>query len=290
MNNLHRPENTGKKKIALVIGWGSVKCAASLGLMRVLRREGIEIDLVVASGGGSIFGSLLALGYDVESIIEMNNKLWTNEIAKQPNRFAIFQILFPKIFKVKNYFHLRDDSMINERLNNAFGDNTFSDTKIPLFIAATDYSSGAQVTLSEGSIFEAVRASIALPFIFPPFKKDEKLLADGFLSDPLPVGVAIQERADIILAMGFESVPKKKRTSVSDFVLHINGVLSNNLLQASFAYCNLAHHSDLIPIIPQFEDEIHMFDTDKIPAIIEAGEREGEKLIPTLKNIIGTSK
>jgi len=289
VNNLHSPVSGAKKKIALVIGWGSVKCAASLGVMRILRREGIEIDMVVASGGGSIFGSLLALGYDVESIIEMNNKLWTSEIAKQPNRLAIFQILFPKIFKVKNYFHLRDDRLINERLKNALGYNTFNDTKIPLFITATNYITGEQVTISDGSIYEAVRASIALPLIFPPLKKGEKLLADGFLSDPMPVGVAIQERADVILAMGFESVPQKERNSVSDFLLHINGVLSNNLLHASYAYYNLAHHSDLIPIIPQFEDEIHLFDTGKIPNIIEAGEREGEKLIPTLKKIMEAS-
>ena len=55
-----------RKKLALVIGWGSVKCAAALGLLRVLRREGIEVDMVVASGGGSIYGSLFALGYEVE--------------------------------------------------------------------------------------------------------------------------------------------------------------------------------------------------------------------------------
>jgi len=286
VNDLHRAVSNGKKKVALVIGWGSVKCAASLGLFRALRREDIEIDMVVGSGAGSIFGSLLALGYDVESIIELNNKLWTKEITKQPNHFAILQILFPKIFSVKNYFYLRHDHLINERLRNAFGYTTFSDTKVPLFITATDYITGEQVTLSDGSIYEAVRASIALPLIFPPFKKDEKLLADSFLSDPLPIGVAIQERADVILAMGFESISQTKRNSISEFIQHINGVLSNNLLHASYAYYNLAHHADVIPIIPQFEDEIHMFDTEKVPGIIEAGEREAEKHIPAIKKIL----
>jgi len=279
-----------EKKTALIIGWGSVKCAASLGLMRVLRREGIEIDMVVACGGGSIFGSLIALGYDIESIIRLNKKLWTKEIAKQPNYSALLQILLPKFFKVKNYFHLRKDHLINERLRDAFGNKTFNDTKIPLFITATDYITGEQETISSGSIYEAVRASIALPLIFPPFQIEKKILVDGFLSDPLPVGVAIKERADIILAMGFESIQHSKNNSISDFVQHINGILSNNLLQASYAYYNLAHHSEIIPIMPQFEDEIHMFDTDKIPAIVEAGEREGEKLIPELKNIMETIK
>lgn len=277
---------SGKKKIALVIGWGSVKCAASLGFMKVLRREGINIDLVVASGGGSIYGSLIALGYDINEIIEMNKKLWTKDITKQINRLAILQLLFPKLFKVKRYFHLRDDRMINERLSEAFGDNNFEDTKIPLHITATDYISGEQVIISEGSIYEAVRASIALPLIFPPFEKNGKLLADSFLSDPLPVGVAIQERADIILAMGFESIPHQKRNSISDFLHHINGILSNNLLNASYAFYNLAHHSDVIPIIPQFKEAIDFFDTEKVPDIIKAGEEEAEKKIPEIKSLL----
>jgi NTE family protein len=176
-----------KKKIALVIGWGNIKCAASLGLMRVLKREGIDISLMVAGGGGSIFGSLFALGYDNEEIIQINNKLWANGINKRPNRMALLQILFPKIFKTKNYFHLRDSRMINERLKIALGNYTFRDTQIPLFVTATDYYSGEQVVISDGSLFEAVSASMAMPLIYPPVLVGNTLLADSYLSDPLPV-------------------------------------------------------------------------------------------------------
>ena len=155
-----------KNKLALVIGWGSVKCAAALGLLRVLSREGIEVDMVVASGAGSIFGSLFALEYDVEEIVEMNRRLWTHEVTEKTNRQAVLQILLPKIFRVKEYFNLRDDSLVNKRLREAMGEHTFSDTKIPLFITATEYKTGKQVIISEGSIYEAVRATIALPLIF----------------------------------------------------------------------------------------------------------------------------
>jgi NTE family protein len=91
----------GKSKVALVIGWGSVKCAASLGLMRVLQREGIEIDLLVGSGGGSIYAAILALGYDAEEIIAINQRLWTREVTSTPNRQAILQMLFPRSIKVR---------------------------------------------------------------------------------------------------------------------------------------------------------------------------------------------
>lgn len=275
-----------KKKIALVIGWGSVKCAAALGLLRVLRKEGIDVDMVVTSGGGSIFGALIALGYEVDEIVEMNQRLWTQEVTEQPNRLAIFQILFPRLFRVREYFHLRKDKLVNQRLHEAMGEHTFYDTKIPLFISATNYQTGEQTIISEGSIYEAVRATIALPLIFPPQRKGEVLLADGYLSEPLPVGVAIQEGADIILAMGFESISQANHNTFSDYVLHLSSILSNNLLQASYSFYNIAHHSDLITIIPQFETDIHMFDTEKVPDIIQAGEIEGLKILPELKNIL----
>jgi len=274
------------RKIALVIGWGSVKCAAALGLLRALRRSGIEINMVVAGGGGSIFGSLLALGYDVEEIVEINQRLWTREVTEQPNHLALFQLLLPGIFKVGEYFNLRDDRLVNERLHAAFGEHTFADAKIPLFVSATDYRNGKQVVISEGSVYEAVRASIALPLIFPPSEKDEQLLVDGYLSDPLPIGIAIQEGADIILAMGFESISTAGTKSFSDYVLHLSGLISNNLLQASYAFYNLAHHAEVFLIVPQFESEIHMFDTHKVPEIIRAGEMEGEKILPRIKHML----
>jgi len=274
-------------KIALVIGWGSVKCAAAMGLMRVLRREGIEVDMLIAGGGGSIYAALMALGYDVEEIIALNRHLWTHDVTSKPNSRAILQLLLPHIFKVKEYFNLLDDSLVNERLKNAFGDKKFSDTKIPLYITATEYKTGGQVILSEGSIYEAVRASIALPLIFPPFQKEDQLLSDGYLSDPLPIGAAIQQGADIILAMGFESVSNPQIHSFSDYLLHLSDIISNNLLQASTAFYNLAHHAELLLIMPQFEQDINSFDIYKIPEIIKAGELETERHLPQIRAMLG---
>ena len=275
-----------RKKIALVVGWGSVKCTAALGLLRVLKREGIDISMVVVCGAGSIYGSLFALGHDSDEIVRMNERLWTHEVTQKMNRLAILQLLFPKIFRVKDYFNFRDDSMVNQNLIGAFGDRTFADTKIPLFVTATEYKTGKQVVISEGRISEAVRASIALPMVFPPIEKDDHLLADGFLSDPLPIGVALQEGADIVLAMGFGSVSTAERKNVSDYMIHVSGILSHNLMEASYAFYNLAHHSEVIMLVPEFKEEVHMFDTHKVPDIIKAGEEEGEKILPRLKQML----
>lgn len=278
------------KKIALVIGWGGVKCAAAMGLLRALNREGIEIDLVVGSGAGSIFASFLALGYSVEESEKLISRLWSKEITGITNHLAILQILFPRLFKMRESYHIRDDRLINNGLFDAFGEAQFKDTKIPLLVTATDYRKGEQVILSEGLISEAVRASIALPMIFKPVKKGNKLLVDGFLTGPLPVGVAIKEGADIILAMGFDSKKQAPFNSLPNYLMNIIGIMSNNLLHASIAFFSLAHHDEVISVVPDLADDIHLFDTARIPEIIEAGEREAEKHLAYIKRLVGAKR
>jgi NTE family protein len=213
----------------------------------------------------------------------MNQRLWTHEVTTRPNPLALLQVLLPRFFKVRKYFNLLDDRLVNERLREGFGDATFEQTVIPLYINATEYQTGKQIILSQGSIYEAVRATIALPLVFPPFEHSQGLLSDGYLSEPLPIGIAIQEGATIILAVGFESISQSKSQNLSEYILHLSSILSNNLLEATLAFYQQAYHAELIPIIPHFESEIGMFDTHRVPEIIQIGEIEGEKLLPALR-------
>src|SRR5690606_33880258 len=134
-----------------------------------------------------------------------------------------------------------------------------------------------QVILSSGSVVDAVRASIALPFAFAPWRIGERLLVDGFLSDPLPVGVAIRNGADVIVAAGFESPYQSTIHSPGRFAFQLSAIMSNNLLKSNFAFHSLAHHSEVIPIIPRFTQRVRLFDTEKMPYIIEEGERATEE-------------
>src|SRR6185436_12468849 len=109
----------------------------------------------------------------------------------------------------------------------------------------------------------------------------------GFMSDPLPVGVAIKEGADIIIAMGFESPYESRIDSPARFAFELSSVMNNNLLKSNFAFHNLAHHSEVIPIVPRFSQRIHLFDTEKIPLIVEEGERAAEEQLPYLRRLLG---
>lgn len=273
-------------RVALVVGSGSVKCAAAIGLWRVLKREGIQVELLVGCSAGSIYTAALALGDDPDTVAEKSRRLWTREVTERANWPAIARAIFPRLLGFDEQFGLRDDRLVVRRLREAFGDATFADLRIPLAITATDFRTGEQVVLTTGTLVDAIRASIALPFAFAPWRIGDRLLVDGMVSDPLPVGVAVREGAAIIIAMGFESPYQRRVRSPSRFAFQLSSMMTNNLLRASFAFHGLAHHGEVIPIIPRFAERVRLFETSKLPYVVAEGERAMEEQLPYLRRLL----
>ncbi len=278
-----------KKKVALVIGSGSVKCAAAIGMHKALLREGIDVGMVVGCSGGAIYAALIALGHTPEESQEMSMRLWTREVTAKHNPRALWQIFMPKVFGFDEKFGTVDDTLVMERFRAAYGAKKIEDAKIPLYLTATDFERGEQVVLTRGSLVDAIRGSIAIPYIFKAHRMDDKLLVDGYLSDPLPIGVTIKEGANVILAMGFESPYQGKLDSLMRYTFQVSSIMSNNLLKSNYAFHSMAHHGEVLPILPEFNQRIGLFDTDKIPYIIEEGERAANEQMPYLKKLLASA-
>ena len=144
-----------------------------------------------------------------------------------------------------------------------------------------------KVVLGKGRVRDAIRASVAIPYVWKPWKIDGRLLMDGCASDPLPIDVAIREGADVILAMGFESPYPSRIRSATRFAFQVNSVYTNNLLRANYAFHNLVHHAEIIPVLPDFGRPIRLFDTAEIPHVIEQGERATEAQLPHILQALG---
>lgn len=270
-----------KKRVSLVIGSGGIKCAAAVGLWRVLKSEHIEVESVVGCSGGSMYAALIANHIHERDMEEWSRMLWTSDIMHGYTE----NLKASKDGSLR--FHERsglvDDSVMNKKLQEIFGNWKFSDLKIPLKVVATDLLTGEKATLSDGGIFDAVRASLAIPIIFPPWEVDGRLLIDGAASNPLPIDVAIQDGADIIIAMGFTLDYRLHLRSMTAVQEQLNSIYINNILNSTYAFYNLAHHAELFPILPEFDGALSMFDVDKIPAVIEQGEQAARKQLPHLR-------
>lgn len=276
-----------RKRIAVVIGAGSVKCAAGIGLARVLAREGIPIDLLVGTSGGSMFAAAMALRLGSDETAALATRLWTRELTAKRDRRALVSALMPRLFGFDERFGLKSDAGILAGLRAAFGDQRIEDLPIPLHITATDFHTGDQLVFSHGPLVEAIRASIAIPFLFKPWVHEGRTCIDGFMSDPLPIGPAIRAGADIIIAMGFESPMQERIHSPARFAFQMTSIMNNNLQRARLAFHGSAHPGDLITVDPVFDERVRLFDTARIPDIIRRGERATEAVVPALLRMLG---
>ncbi|MCK6585660.1 MAG: patatin-like phospholipase family protein [Anaerolineales bacterium] len=273
-----------KKRISLVIGSGGVKCAAAIGMWNVLQRENIHVDSLVGCSGGSLYCALIANGVDPENMKEISNRMWTKDVMQ--GYTENLKASKDGTLRFNERSGLVDDSFLNASLRNVFNNWNFADLKLPLKVVATDMLSAEKVTLSEGSVLDALRASVAIPIIFPPWEVNGRLLIDGGASDPLPIDVAIQDGADIIIAMGFTLDYRNRFRTMTAVQEHLNSIYMNNILNYTYAFYNLAHHAEIFPIIPEFEGSVSMFDVEKIPHVIERGEQAARKQLPHIKRAL----
>lgn len=275
-----------KKKIALVIGAGSVKCAAALGLWKVLAAEHIPFDMIVGCSGGSLYAASMALGFSLDETVARTKTLWNKSVTERRNWRALISAALPKAFGFNERFSMIDDGPLLARLREVFAEKTFADAHIPLYLMATDLFTGESLALCEGSLVDAIRSSIAIPYVWSAWPHNGRMLIDGAASNPLPVDVAIRQGADIILAIGFQSPFPNKIRSVSRYAFHINSLMTNNLYQANFAFHNAVHHAEIVSIFPEFERSIRLFDTDQIPYVIEQGQKAMTAQLGYLKKLL----
>ena len=280
-------QNSLKPQLALVLGSGGVRSIAALGVAEVLWREGIAPDLIVGCSAGAIFGALISLGHSAPEAVNIATMLWTAEVTKKHRWRAIPQMLWPKLGKFDADFSLRDDRLIRNRLERAFGEVKLEDLRLPLRVTATDAVSGDAVVIRSGRIIDALRASIAMPFMFAPHFIEGQRVIDGFVSDPLPVSAA--QDASAVLALGFDAPMPKQVNGPSRLLAQVTSAMTNNLMRARLAAAESAGMR-LLRIEPTLERRIGLFDTDAMPYLVERGRQATEAILPSIFKLLEQHK
>jgi NTE family protein len=270
-------------RFAVVLGSGGVRSIASLGMLEVLAREGLRPDLIVGCSAGAMFGALIAVGHDAGEAVRIATSLWSHEVTRRQLWRAIPQMLFPRLGGFDADFALRCDRLIMERLDQAFGDTRLEDLRLPLRVTATDAATGDAAVIRHGSIVDALRASIALPFMFKPMHIEGRRMIDGFISDPLPVSAASD--AANVLALGFTSPMPRRIDIPSRLLAQTTSAMTNNLMHARLATAR-ANGMRLVEIFPKLDRRIGLFDTNAMPYLVEAGRRATEAMLPAIAALL----
>jgi NTE family protein len=192
-----------KRKIGLALGGGAARGLAHIGVLEVLEKEGIPVDMIAGTSAGAAIGALYAQGKPASQIKELALKIGWMQFLSLVD-LALPRSGFVEGTKIKNL------------LKSIIGDIDFNDLSIPLACIATDIRSGQEVVINNGSVLEGVRASISIPVIFTAVKWQDRYLVDGGLVNPVPVRTVREMGADFIIAvnvmsdMGDKTPPAKK--------------------------------------------------------------------------------
>ena len=270
-------------RCAIVLGSGGVRSIAALGMVDVLMQHGLQPDLVVGCSAGAMFGALIAAGQDATEAVRIATTLWSPEVTRKRRSGAIAQMLWPRLGRFDAGFALRDDSLVMQRLTQAFGSVRIEDLRLPLRVATTDAATGQRVVLRQGNLVQVLRASIALPFLFAPVLIDGRRLVDGVLADPLPVSAAAD--ADAVLALGFDSPMPGRVDGPTRLLAQTSSAMTNNLMQARLAEAEQGGLR-LLSLLPKLERRVGLFDTAAMPWLVDAGRRATEAALPGIRALL----
>lgn len=178
-----------RKKVGLALGGGGARGFAHIGVIKALRDLGIPIDFVAGTSMGAIIGGLYALTESVESIESKIKGL-------EGRNLKVVNVLAGKSAK-----SIMKNQPMLETIDEFFGEAKFEDCRVPFKAVVTDFKTGDEVSLDQGLMAPAVKASASVPMIFQPVEIGGRLLVDGGLSRPIPADVVKQMGADVVIAV-----------------------------------------------------------------------------------------
>jgi len=218
------------KKIGLALGGGAARGLAHIGVLEVLEREGIPVDMIAGTSIGAAVGALYAQGKPAGRIKEFALDTGWRRLV------SLVDLTLPRSGFIEG-------TRIKNLLKSFMGDIDFKDLKIPLACVATDILNGEEVVISDGSVLEGVRASISIPVIFTAVKWRDRYLVDGELVNPVPVSTVREMGADFVIAvnvippMGVSLQPSKesKPPGIFQSMLHSLYIAIYSLVESNLA-------------------------------------------------------
>lgn len=264
-----------KRKVGLALGGGAARGLAHIGVLEVLQREDIPINLIAGTSIGAVIGAVFAQGKDTQEI----KKLVLEMVEK---RFTFIDPSLPRTGFIKG-------RKIKKALASFIGGEIrFSDLKIPFACVATDIDTGEEMVIDEGSVPEAVRASISIPAIFTLVKWKGRYLVDGGLTNPVPVSVLQKMGADFIIAVN--AIPDvterarrvNKEKSADSKEPNIINILMQSTYIGTYALVKSSMESADIVIEPRVV-HIGAADFHHAGECIRQGELAAQEAIPEIK-------
>ncbi len=249
--------------VALVLGSGGARGYAHIGVIQVLEQYGIHPDLIVGTSAGSVVGSIYASGKNAQQLREIALNMKANDVRD----IKLAMTGFFDGQKVENY--------VNEQVL----DTPLELLKTPMYVVATELKEGKKVVFNYGNTGQAVRASVSIPSMFIPTKIAGEEYVDGGLVSPVPVNVARELGADIVIAVDILAQPEHTETKNVWGLFNQNiNIMQNRLAQEELK------HADIV-IQPDLREKAHIFDVKGREETMQAGMNAADKQLSNILKV-----
>jgi len=175
------------QKTALVLGSGGARGIAHIGAIRELIKNEFQIESIAGTSMGALIGGVYACGKMDEY------EAWMSSLSKMD----VFNLVD---FTWSNSGIIKADKVFKE-IHKFVPDQRIEDLPVKFAAVATDLHHGKEIVIREGSLFEAIRASISIPLIITPVLKSDTLFVDGGVLNPVPVNRVFRHKSDILVAV-----------------------------------------------------------------------------------------
>jgi predicted acylesterase/phospholipase RssA/CRP-like cAMP-binding protein len=257
--------------VGLALGAGAAQGFAHIGILRVIEREKIAVDVLSGTSIGAVIAAMWASGLKADDI-ERSFLRFKNKMAA----LRLVDLVFPK----KGLIGGRE---IRRFLSSILGKKTFRDLKLPLKIVTCDIATREEVVVEEGLIIDAVMASVSIPGMFAPVTINGRLLVDGGIINPLPCNTLMKYGAAKIIAVnalpGPEDVRKFKKKDFNIFDMIVRNIQASEYLlaEASCQGADIAMH----PVLAG----VDWYEIYEVGRIIQKGEEEAMRYLSRLKEL-----
>ncbi len=285
MTNFYR-----RPKIGLVLSGGAGRGNAHIGVLKVLERENIPIDCLVAVSMGGIIAAGYAGGLSPQAMEEE----------------ALRMASLPRLLNLVDRKLLNGGLVAGKRIRDYMAGHigkttTFDDLRIPLALMSVDLNSGREIILRQGNVADAVRATIAIPGLIAPMEMNGYRLVDGGLLNNLPVDVARQMGAEMVIAVdvmnGFIAAEREFGFAGNRFVPDRLGRIAGDAYRSlSIAMRQLNQYKlkqappDVL-IKPTANLEINFLTGyTRADETIAAGEAAAEAVLPQIRRVIADNQ
>jgi NTE family protein len=276
---------TDTRTATLVLGSGGARGLAHIGVIRELEQRGYQISAIAGTSMGALIGGVHAMG-KLQAYADWVTTLDRKDILK----LLDWQFSSGGLIKGKH---------VMDKLRELLGDCNIEDLRMPYMAVAVDLDQGKEVWLDSGNLFDAIRASIAIPGVFTPHVHQDCRLVDGGLLNPVPVVPALRYMSDLVIAVDAngarnnvqarETKPQPDESKPENLIARMGNMLSANfdgkgfeisrnlldaldIMQAQLTRLNLSmHQPDILIEIPHRLCHIHEF--DRAREIIDAGQQ-----------------